>query len=229
MANGLDFNLIKRYIPLNYYYQLIKKPMAPRKYNMDRRKEAVEETRRRIIDATVVLHAEQGILATSWEDIAKKADVALATVYRHFPSLEELVPACGEQVVAIVKPPTLEAVRDLLSATSSQPERVRLLVQELFEFYDRGRTFLNLTIREAHQVPALAEWMDGWDASREEMIRETLQPKGSDGSAVQMMAALTDYRTWRSIFDRNVRNEVAVEMLGSSLTHLLAQRDNSEK
>ena len=44
---------------------------------MDKRKEAVEETRRSIVDATVALHAEQGILATSWEDIARKADVAL--------------------------------------------------------------------------------------------------------------------------------------------------------
>ena len=116
--------------------------MSPRKYRMDKRKEAIEETRRRIVDATLDLHAEQGILATSWEDIAKKADVALATVYRHFPSLEELVPACGEQVIAIVKPPTLETVQEAFAAAPSRAERIKLLVHELFEFYDRGRIFL---------------------------------------------------------------------------------------
>ena len=102
--------------------------MAPRKYRMDRRKEAVEETRRRIMDATVALHGEQGILATSWEDIAQKADVALATVYRHFPSLEELVPACGERITAFIKPPTLETAQETFGSTQSQADRIKLLV-----------------------------------------------------------------------------------------------------
>jgi AcrR family transcriptional regulator len=96
---------------------------------MDKRQEAVEETRRRIVDTTVALHGEQGVLGTSWEDIAKKADVALATVYRHFPSLDELVPACGQQVVGIMKPPTLEATRELFAAASSLADRIKLLAK----------------------------------------------------------------------------------------------------
>ena len=41
-------------------------------------------------------HAEQGIAAPSIHDVARRADVALGTVYRHFPTLEELVGACGK-------------------------------------------------------------------------------------------------------------------------------------
>src|SRR5947207_9411196 len=79
--------------------------MAPRTYRMTRRAAANAETRRRIVDAAITLHAEKGVLGTSWPDIAKRADVALGTVYRHFPSLDQLVPACTSENAVRVKPP----------------------------------------------------------------------------------------------------------------------------
>ena len=63
---------------------------------MSKRAAAAARTRERIVDATRDLHGEQGIAATSWEDIAARAGVGVGTVYRHFPSLDELIPACGE-------------------------------------------------------------------------------------------------------------------------------------
>ena len=75
---------------------------------MDKRKAAVQETRQRIVEATLALHAEKGIFGTSWQDIARRADVSVGTVYKHFPSLDELVPACGELMYAITRPPSLE-------------------------------------------------------------------------------------------------------------------------
>ncbi|HET8822384.1 MAG TPA: helix-turn-helix domain-containing protein [Thermoleophilaceae bacterium] len=48
-------------------------------------------------------HGENGIFGTSWQDIAKEADVSVATVYADFPSLDELLPACGALVIPDVK------------------------------------------------------------------------------------------------------------------------------
>src|SRR2546429_9333633 len=79
--------------------------MAPRTYRMTRRAAANEETRKRIVDAAIALHAEKGVLGTSWPDIAKRADVALGTVYRHFPSLDQLVPACTSENALRTRPP----------------------------------------------------------------------------------------------------------------------------
>jgi AcrR family transcriptional regulator len=81
--------------------------LTPRKYTMDKRRAAVEETRQRILEATLALHSEKGIFGTSWQDIAKRADVSVGTVYKHFPTLDELVPACGELMYAITRPPSL--------------------------------------------------------------------------------------------------------------------------
>src|SRR5438477_12067897 len=79
--------------------------MAPRNYRMTRRAAANAETRRRIVDAAITLHAEKGVLGTSWPDIAKRADVARGTVYRHFPSLDQLVPACTSEKALRMRPP----------------------------------------------------------------------------------------------------------------------------
>ena len=109
--------------------------MTPRKYSMDKRKAAAEETRRRILEATLALHSEKGIFGTSWKDIAQRADVSVNTVYKHFPSLDELVPACGELMYAITRPPSLEDAPRIFAGVSSLGERLGRLVEELFDFY----------------------------------------------------------------------------------------------
>jgi len=69
--------------------------MAPRKYTLGKRSESIEDMRRRIVDATVELHSEKGVLATSMQDVAERANVALRTVYNHYPTIEDLVSAIG--------------------------------------------------------------------------------------------------------------------------------------
>jgi AcrR family transcriptional regulator len=103
----------------------------PRRYRSRKRAEAVEETRRRILEATMELHEEQGILATSWEDIAGRAGASLPTVYRHFPSLDELVPACGALTDVYVQPPTTEVAATLFTDATTLPERIERLIGEL--------------------------------------------------------------------------------------------------
>jgi AcrR family transcriptional regulator len=54
-------------------------------------------------------------MATSMQDIAARAEVSLGTVYRHFPSLDELIPACGGRNMGVNPPPTAEVFEDLQS------------------------------------------------------------------------------------------------------------------
>src|SRR5439155_19655370 len=108
--------------------------MAPRAYRMTRRAAANAETRRRIVDAAITLHAEKGVLGTSWPDIAKRADVALGTVYRHFPTLDQLVPACTSENAVRMKPPGV----GILVGLTRPEERIGRFVGELFAFYGRS-------------------------------------------------------------------------------------------
>jgi AcrR family transcriptional regulator len=76
---------------------------------LQKRAEALDETRNRIIWATMQLHGEKGVATTSQADVAARAGVSPATVYRHFPTF--------------VRPPAVtEALTDgMVSAILSRP------------------------------------------------------------------------------------------------------------
>jgi AcrR family transcriptional regulator len=74
--------------------------MASRSYNLANRLRQQDELKARIAAAAAQLHAEQGALATSHAQIAQRAGVSLPTVYKHFPTLDELIPACTSHAMA---------------------------------------------------------------------------------------------------------------------------------
>ena len=187
--------------------------MSPRRYRMDRRLAAREATRRRIVEATMALHHEQGILATSWEDIARRADVAVATVYRHFPSLNELIPACGALVDATIRPPQPEAAAALFADEPSLDERIARLVGEWCAFYARSRPTWDTVLRERHALPQLDEWAARQEATRAEFVRQALGPARVDDRSLRVVTALTGYPVWRALIDAGLDPDAATATL----------------
>lgn len=202
--------------------------MSPRKYRRDKRNAAVEETRRRIVEATMALHNEQGILATSWEDIARRADVAVATVYRHFPSLAELAPACGELVEATIRPPTPALGPTLFAHRPALTDRVQRLVQELCAFYERGAASLTSARRDSHQLPPVQAWLDSLAMTREFLVREALQPAAPDAQTIQIVTALTDFPVWQALHEREVSKEVITRVIHDSVLCWVARSSSSD-
>ena len=177
---------------------------------MGRRRASVEETRRRIVEATLALHAEKGALGTSWQDIARRADVSVGTVYKHFPTLDELVPACGELVFAISRPPSLENAARIFAEASSLQERLRRLVSEFFDFYERGEPYLEIDLQE-RKLPAVQEWEALMRATREEYTREALGPFYElEARTVRAVSALIDFPVFKS-FRRHDLSKVEAE------------------
>src|SRR5829696_7652188 len=66
----------------------------PRKYEMKRRAERMQETRRRIAEAAMELHQTVGPARTTVSAIAEQAGVQRHTYYAHFPELKDLYQAC---------------------------------------------------------------------------------------------------------------------------------------
>ena len=190
--------------------------MAPRKYTMDRRRAAVEETRRRILEATLALHSEKGILGTSWQDIARRADVSVGTVYKHFPSLDELVPACGELMYAITRPPSLEDTPEIFAGVHSLEERLGRLIAELFDFYERGAPYIETDFQE-RRLPMVQEWEAHMRATIAGLAREALQPVGPDEETVGAVSALLDFSTFKSFMDRGIHKEQAARTMNEVL------------
>jgi AcrR family transcriptional regulator len=183
---------------------------------MDKRRAAVAETRRRILEATLALHAEKGIFGTSWQDIANRADVSVGTVYKHFPSLDELVPACGELMYAITRPPSLEDAPQIFAGASSLEERLGRLVSELFGFYERGAPYIETDFQE-RRLPAVVEWEAYMRATIAGLVREALVSAEPDEHTVQSVSALLDFSTFKSFLDRDIQKEQAAKTMSEVL------------
>lgn len=97
----------------------------PRKYNSEKRKQLESKLRQRIVEATVALHAEKGPFATSYKDIATKADVAVPTVYKNFPDLSALFFACTRHAAAQAPSQSEE----MFAGISGWRKRVAVLVR----------------------------------------------------------------------------------------------------
>ena len=183
---------------------------------MDKRKAAVEETRQRILEATLALHSEKGIFGTSWQDIAHRADVSVGTVYKHFPSLDELVPACGELAYAILRPPSLEDAPQIFAEANSLEERLGRLIEELFAFYERGAPYIETDFQE-RRLPAVVEWEAYMRATIAGLVREALVSAEPDEHTVRSVSALLDFSTFKSFLDRDIQKEQAAKTMSEVL------------
>jgi AcrR family transcriptional regulator len=143
---------------------------------MSRRASAAAQTRRRIVDATRELHGEQGIAATSWDDIAARAGVGVGTVYRHFPSLDQLVPACGQVSMEIIALPDPQDAPARFDGLDTPAERIAALVQEAFAIYERGAPQLFVIRHEAGIHPSLAQAGEEIEASLTALVDSALDP-----------------------------------------------------
>jgi AcrR family transcriptional regulator len=189
---------------------------------MSRRAAAREETRRRIVEATAKLHGEKGVFATSWRDIAEQADVSVATVYSYFPSLDQLLPACGQLVMERARPPSPDAAADIIGDAEAVQERLRRVARELFGFYERGGPHIEVDIRE-RELPGMREWAESQRATVAAFVREALAGH-ADLRKARLVSAFFDLPTYKALRTRGASPNRAAEMV-AQVAACLVERD----
>ena len=198
--------------------------MSPRKYDMSRRAAAVEETRRRIVDATLELHAEQGIAATSWDEIAARAGVGVGTVYRHFPSLDELVPACGHVGRELLALPDPSDAPALFAGAEGSLARVERLVGEVFSIYDRGAHIMRAARREADVHPDVARTVAQIEAVLDSLVDAAVGPLDVSMHERRLTRAMVDLWTWTALREQGLDATETVAAVSAMLTCHLDRR-----
>jgi AcrR family transcriptional regulator len=189
---------------------------------MSKRAAAVARTRQRIVDATRELHGEHGIAATSWDDIAARAGVGVGTVYRHFPTLDELIPACGDitmQVVALPDPPSVPA---LFEHATEPAERIERLVREAFAIYERGAAELRAIRREGDAHPRVAQDRDAFEASLSALVDTAFEPLDATQHDRAVARAMVDLNTWEALRDQGLGPAESVAAIGDMLARRFA-------
>jgi AcrR family transcriptional regulator len=176
---------------------------------MERRAEGAEDTRERILQATMALHTEQGVLGTSHKDIASRADVSVGTVYHHFPNVDSLVTACGAHVREVVPPPPPEAV----NPRDPRSRRIESLARAVVGVYAR-MPWLERLRTERHAVPAL----DRGIAMREESVRNLIRRalgRSPTAKKVRIVESILDTAVVNHLLDFGMDQKEAASTLAS--------------
>ena len=173
-----------------------------RTYELKKRAERQEETRRRIVAAAVELHTKLGPSRTTVQAIAEKAGVTRPTVYAHFPDARSLLEACSGHVRATVPPPESTSW-DVISDPS---ERLETALRELYGYYERLEPLLENVQRDAAVMPVVAE-MNAYRVRYLEEIRDHLLQAWPtrDGATARLRQAIghaLEFRTWQSLVRR---------------------------
>ncbi len=196
----------------------------PRRYRMSARAAAVEQTRQRIIAASMDLHAEQGILGTSYEEVAERADTSPATVYRHFPSLDELLPACAPSI-QVLRPLAPGQADELFSDLKRPTLRMEVLVRGTCDCYARDHGWLNAARREEDLVPALGDIATTQRENLRLLTEAALAGHDVSARTLRAIVALIDFPFWKLLRDAGASDAEAADQILELVRDQLAKED----
>ena len=187
-----------------------------RPYRMKKRREDVEETRRRVVEATVELHGTVGPAHTTVSAVAELAGVQRSTVYRHFPDEEALFGACTSHWLARHPWPRSEEW-----ATEPDPvARLRLGLGQLYDYFEANRDMLSNSIRDEDVIPAFVGEMNRAQVSA---VHEALTDGWEAGDPAVVSAAVgaaVDFRTWSALSDQGLGPDQAADTMTTMIAAL---------
>ena len=171
----------------------------PRKYEMRRRAERVQETRQRIAEAAMELHETVGPARTTVSAIAEKAGVKRDTYYAHFPELKDLYRACSAHHMERYPLPDPSRWAEI----SGPEERLTRALSEVYAYFGDNEALLTNVLRDTPLDPVLQEnnifFFRHWEAMRD-TIADAFEASGARREALLAAIALAlDLQTWRTL------------------------------
>ena len=187
-----------------------------RSYTMTTRARSTEQTRDRILSATIDLHLERPAATIGLDDIATRAGVSVQTVLRHFGSREGLVEAATAQAQEDVREERRTPVGDVAAA-----------VEVLMSHYEeRGDSVLVLLAQEGSEAFARRITSGGKELHRT-WVAETFAPyltADDDESLLDLLVVATDVYTWKLLRrDRSLTRATTSARITRLVTALLPE------
>ena len=187
-----------------------------RSYSMTARARSTEQTRQRILAATINLHLERPAARIGLDDIAARAEVSVQTILRHFGSREGLVDTATATAQQQVREERRTPVGDVAAA-----------VEVLMSHYEaRGDSVLVLLAQENTEAFAQEITAGGKELHRT-WVAETFAPyltADDDQSLLDLLVVATDVYTWKLLRrDRSLSRATTSARITRLVTALLPE------
>jgi AcrR family transcriptional regulator len=180
-----------------------------RSYEQKRRAVQQEETRERIVDATIELHRTIGPTATTVSEIAKRAGVGRVTVYRHFPDEPTLSRACSGKYLTANPLPEPERWSEIADPT----DRLRTALRETYAYHRANEAMFEHVLADARDHPVLAPYHEHWHRVAH-ALTTPFDRRGKERRLLEAGIALAlSFDTWRALALQGVSDRDAAELM----------------
>ena len=164
-------------------------------YQLKRRAESQEETRRKIVEATIELHRTRGAAGTTISGIAERAGVGRVTVYRHFPDDLSLLRACTGHYFAEHPSPDLAGWAEIDDAG----ERLRRGLTESYAWHGANAAMIDRGLADVRDHEVMEPYHAYWAQAAEVLAA----PFGLRGRRRRLLVAgiatALSFDTWRTL------------------------------
>lgn len=171
--------------------------MSPRLYRLGKRAEGVADTRRQILGGAADAYVDLGVRGTSMQEVARRADVAPATVLNHFGTPHKLAQAVVDDIIEDLALPEMTVFDDIPDVV----DRIRMLIDELYDFYERSDRWFVMFTRERDTVPAFQEGERRVHETMRQLIVNALGDQSSDADLKTMVEAASHPALRQALLD----------------------------
>jgi AcrR family transcriptional regulator len=95
-----------------------------------------EETKNRIVAVAIKLFNEQGVEATTMEQIATEVDIAKGTLYNYFPAKEAIIGEFIQQSFEVENPKTILELQKLPNTKTRMLTIMKMLIEGVRQYKD---------------------------------------------------------------------------------------------
>lgn len=183
-----------------------------RTYRLRERAKSQEETRQKIVEATMHLHEEIGPRATTISAIAERSGVQRLTVYRHFPDETAVFQACTAHWLSLNPPPDPAG----WSGIADPEARFAAAAAAFYSYFSRTRRMWTLSFQDVAHVPALqapmaefAVYLDGVSAG----LISAFGPIPDKSHIAPTIRHALHFQTWADLEDQNLDDGAKVALV----------------
>jgi AcrR family transcriptional regulator len=186
----------------------------PRKYEMKRRAERMQQTRQRITQAAIELHQTVGPARSTVSAVAEKAGVQRHTYYAHFPELKDLYRACTAHYLELNPLPDPSRWEQI----SGPEERLRRALNEVYAYYQGNEAMMTNVLRDMPLDPVLQEnnvlLFRHWETMRDTIADVFETSRERRAALLGAIALALDLQTWRTlVVQQGLEDDRAVELM----------------